>query len=836
MAPVVPEPGHFPNPKVWADHLGQTLDALLELTGATAGWVGLAPPLSGPGNRMSFPAQRGEVSPAWFTLQQGQAQVWGFAMRDGVTLLNDLPPSPLLGDPALHNLISCPLTYQGQPAGQVVLANKSTGFSSSDAIMLRTAVHLLSQQLSSLEPISSTSSLPMGWRMALERCREGVFVLEEDRLLFVNSTWTLWTGFSFEELLQTQMPFPFWISHRDLTAQEPGAGIRIHPPRASTEGPAVTDWGPLPFRRRDGTLFWCQVESVRQLVPGHSLTIAFLRPCPASLPEGQKLGPAFGAFGLLPLQTLADHLPFAAALTDGDGRLLGANGRFFQLVAPAVPRAGQALGDCFTPLSAAMLESILPQAEPGEKGCLGTCLLHLASRPGNQGALTAGWLTVRLPTGPVFLFAFAEDWSALTRGRGQGTKESQGFVLRPSSAAGWLALILQENGEVSFWNERWEKLTGLSQRETLAAPGELVLDLLFPRQPDRNFVADLLRQPETLHSRHALQAVLEMAGHARSQPLSCTFLPLGTRGQGHWLLLVSEPGLAARAGPALQHFIEQVTEGLRALLAQYLAVSLQDLPPTPQLIPEDAAQTGAFPLDLAAWVTQVLEAVLEATHRFAQWENVSTTGSTAYATADELQLLSPTKVLLEILEEGAVLEPRSTYELTVDLPEDEVVCLPDGVLQRLLRLLLSASEKPSERATGADPARHSRREVRVFVQKDRICCAVRDKGEAWAPLDWPEILRLLSPRAESASASMGHALLDATGLTLMVGRSLPAQPEIWLGLRTAPAEGTSLLLTLPRVGAVSPTVREPLRADAPASPSGPHAKPATPATESRPES
>src|SRR5437868_5178709 len=56
------------------DSLGEALDALLDFTGATAGWVGLA----GADGRLTFPIQRGQFGEGWLALQQGRRGPWGF--------------------------------------------------------------------------------------------------------------------------------------------------------------------------------------------------------------------------------------------------------------------------------------------------------------------------------------------------------------------------------------------------------------------------------------------------------------------------------------------------------------------------------------------------------------------------------------------------------------------------------------------------------------------------------------------------------------------------------------------------------------------------------------
>src|SRR5437868_6077671 len=85
--------------------LDDTLDALLEFTGATAGWIGLI----GPDECLSFPARRGALPGQWLALQQGRGGVWGFEVHAEPTLLNDLPALAFLGEPALHSSLSCPV-------------------------------------------------------------------------------------------------------------------------------------------------------------------------------------------------------------------------------------------------------------------------------------------------------------------------------------------------------------------------------------------------------------------------------------------------------------------------------------------------------------------------------------------------------------------------------------------------------------------------------------------------------------------------------------------------------------------------------------------------------
>jgi len=211
--------------------LGDALDALLEFTGATAGWVGRV----GLDGRLTFPVRRGTFAGAWLTLQQGHGTLWGFEVRDGPTLLNDLPALPSLGEPPLRNLLSCPLTGAGAPPGHVVLANKTQGFTSHDAAVAQCAAHLMARQLTRLKDrVPERAALPplLLWQ-ALARTAEGVLVVDDaGTLVFANTTWLRWTGFGLDDLLHRPAPFPFWISHRDLAALG-GQSLPVPPPAAA---------------------------------------------------------------------------------------------------------------------------------------------------------------------------------------------------------------------------------------------------------------------------------------------------------------------------------------------------------------------------------------------------------------------------------------------------------------------------------------------------------------------------------------------------------------------------------------------------------------------------
>jgi PAS domain S-box-containing protein len=347
--------------------LGEALEGLLEFTGATAGWVGLR----GADGRLSFPARRGEVPDAWLALQQAPDGAWGFAVCGGPTLLNDLRPLPPLGAPPLRNLLSCPLGPE-PAAGQVVLANKPTGFTSADGAVLQGACHLMFKCLARPE----APALPAGLGRALDRAAEGALVLDEGgALLFANAAWLDWTGFAADELVGRPPPYPFWVSHRDLAA---GAE------------PVRLDEGALPFRRRDGSLLWCRMEAAREEWQGRPLTLVFLQPAADAPPVSAEARADWLALWLRPgaaVELWGAGWERLTGLSAAD--LAGAPGEMLLdwlfpaqrdrerladwLAAPGRP-GGQAVLEVLTPTgSRPMLCTLLPVASsagPDRGGCL----------------------------------------------------------------------------------------------------------------------------------------------------------------------------------------------------------------------------------------------------------------------------------------------------------------------------------------------------------------------------------------------------------------------------------------------------------------------------------
>ncbi|MGH7173132.1 MAG: GAF domain-containing protein [Gemmataceae bacterium] len=255
--------------------LSDLLVCALEFLGASAGWIGLQ---DGEG-RWTFPVHAGVFPSSWLDWQRGRDSVWGVAVGSGPTLLNDLRLWPTLGDPPLHNLLSCPLIHNDQILGHVVLANKPHGFAAEDAAVLQGLAHHMVRFLQRrLAAARTPMQLSAAWRRILDRADEAVLLLDASgTLIYVNAIWLDWTAFRAEELLGRTAPFPFWIRAEDLKEALPAAPVV--PERA------------LPFRRRDQSLFWCLLETESQRWHDHILTVVFLRQSTALSPlalEGER--------------------------------------------------------------------------------------------------------------------------------------------------------------------------------------------------------------------------------------------------------------------------------------------------------------------------------------------------------------------------------------------------------------------------------------------------------------------------------------------------------------------------------------------------------------------
>lgn len=745
--------------------LGPALDALLELTGAACGWVGL-PDAAG---RLTFPARRGPVPEAWLALQQGRDGAWGFEVREGPTLLNDLSAWPVPGDAPLSNLLSCPLPAGGPRPGQLVLANKAAGFTSQDAVVLQGAAQVLARQLAA--PPGPAEPVPQALlRASLDRCREGVLVIDDaGTLVLANAAWGEWTGFPAAELAGRPAPFPFWVSHRDLAAlgRPPGptAALPDRPP------------GAFPFRRRNDAIFWCHVETFAHDVDGRRLTVAVLRPLPAE-------PAAVPRRDLLP--SVAEHLPFALLLLDRKGRVQWANRHLARLLgageALAGPsEAGGMLREHLALESAAALEQLVRDPASGEPGRFGRLLLAPQGR-GPAQALVAYWLAVPLADGPGYLLAVSDDWEGLCPPDDLAAEWRRAFGRPPAEA---LALLLRPGGPIGWWDERWHALTGLTAADLAGVPSDVVLDWLFPEQCDRDFIADQFHQP----GRKGTQSVLRLVTRSGSRPMLCTLLavpaaeaPAGREGAESWLLLVSEP--RPFAGTPLEdtpptRFVRQFARGLSHLLNSYLMAPIG--------LAEMALDRPDLPPDLSGWFAQILDSCQRATYL------VSALQDLAAVTAGETQVMPLSDLVREVLDAPAAERPERPFELAVEVRDAAALV---RVNRRMITVVLGHLLSNAEQALLQ--ADRPRVEVRVFAQDESVCCEVQDNGEGLPTPDWAATLAPFYSTKGPFAKDAAHAALRATGLGLTVSHHLLALHGGRLELHSRPGQGTTALLSLPR--------------------------------------
>jgi PAS domain S-box-containing protein len=370
-------------------YLRDALEALLEFTGAGAGWIGL---LDSQG-KLTFPVCAGTVPGAWLNLQQGQGAIWGFEVREGPTILNELPAFVALGEPALQNLMSCPLKQGEQSHGQLVLANKPQGFTSHDSTVLQTAAYFLIRHLrqhaSAPAPVLPAAVL----RLGLDHCQDGILMVSpEGRLLFANAAWCRWTGFSAEELIGRTAPFPFWVSHRDLaslSSSDPVLPANLTSTLTTESHPQGTPRVVyLPFRHRNHSLFWCQVEIWSDGLADQRVHVAYLRPLPAAVAVDDR-----ASGGAVSFQTLAEKLPFAIALADGQGQVVWANHQFAHELLPVAEVIGQPIQRLFQTSSAAAVERLLRERGPGQRPERGQLVLERLDAEGNVQELVTYWHT-----------------------------------------------------------------------------------------------------------------------------------------------------------------------------------------------------------------------------------------------------------------------------------------------------------------------------------------------------------------------------------------------------------------------------------------------------------
>jgi PAS domain S-box-containing protein len=789
MAGVVPEPGQgLPaNPLHFA--LGLNLEALLEFLHAASGWIGL----KDDDGRLWFPVRRGNVSDYWLKLHGGREYPWGFAVREGPTLLNSFPAWPTLGAIQIDNLLTCPIGTDSESRGHLAVANKSGGFNSHDAEVVQAVAHLMAKQLSTPAfanvGAASASVLP---HQVFDRAEEGVFVTDDrGTLVYANSRWIEWTGFSPEELLQQRPPYSFWISHRHLGVLHSSGSLDTDD-RLRLE--AKGNLAVVPFRRADDSIFWCQLETTSTEWSGRRWVVAWLRQQPAAGKAKDASVPGAVLPGAL-LATVGERLPCAAVLSDHTGRVVWANAAAKQCgLLPRNTETGEAAGFLpgqFALSSAAALKRALCDSDRAEPERFGRLVLKQAADSLGK-EWVAYWLSIPaapgLPEGGCW-FVFADDWDRLCL-PDELAADWRRSISMPGGES--LALLLRAGREVCWWNERWEKRTGLAAADLAGVPSELVLDWLFPQQADRQFIGDLLLQPPSRAS--AAQSVLQVLEPGGSRPCLCTFLAVDHHEQtpshasedlpadstGSWLLLVGEPPMtAAGASPhlATTRYIRQFARGLSHLLNHYL---------TPPIgLSEMALERSDMPAEFVPWFEQILESCRQVAYLIGALQDL------AIVELSEKVPESLCAIVQEVLAERTPAE--SICEVGLELPTDEATVLVDRRLVRVaLRHLLSNAEQALLHCV------QPRIIVRVRTEDEEVSCEIEDNGEGVATADWSAVFAPFYSTKGPFARDAAHAALPATGLGLTVSSHLVALHGGRLELRSSAGEGATATIYLPR--------------------------------------
>jgi signal transduction histidine kinase len=788
MAFKVPETLHSDLPVEVASAAQAILDAIVEFTGATGGWVAR----TGPVGSLSIIFQSGMVSTGWLAAQQGRTPGWGFVLGDGTSLLNNLPQMPALGEPLLRHLLACPIFMDGVPAGHLVLTNKPQGFTARDTSAAEAVAHLMGKCLTAAR--DAPASLPASLlHSALDRTGVGILAVDASgTLLFANAVMAKWTGYTAADLRHRPPPYPFWVSLPDLTQ---------HPwPLALASGGRSTSY--LPFRQRNHEIFWCQVQAFLETVAGQAVTIATLRRIPELPRVGTTAAPG-EAESLISFQAMAESLPIAAALIDSNGRVAWANPCFYHEIRAAPDILGRPLREILSPASAGALEQLVRERGAVAEAHRGRLFLELTEGQGQTRELVCCWQRVPLGEGAGVLLGFAEDWETLWP-----PDDLVAAWRRPAarSASNWRALLLRPGQPIAFWDGRWEQLTGLDARDVQGVPGELLLDWLFPRQRDRDFVADLLHRPTP----RGAQAILELAGPAGSRPLLWTVLPVtadvkdvpspeGPRAvpgsSKAWLLLASEPQVSTGEDPSVPGLLSPFARGLSHLLNHYLTVPLG--------LAEMALERADLPAEIVSWFGQILDSCTRVSRLLASLEALALTHP------GDMTRLSLARLVEEFLTEHAAQSPPDRYEIDVQLVDTAAeVCGNPRLLKTVLRHLFTNAEQA---LLNRD---HRRIGVRVLARDGDVACEIRDSGEGLPTPDWLTVLAPFYSTKGPFARDTAHAAMEAVGLGLTVSQHLLALHGGRLELRSTPGEGTTATIVLPQAQPMAAeTARAPQRAE-----------------------
>jgi signal transduction histidine kinase len=347
-----------------------------------------------------------------------------------------------------------------------------------------------------------------------------------------------------------------------------------------------------------------------------------------------------------------------------------------------------------------------------------------------------------------------------------------------------LALLLRPGASIDFWDESWEKLTGISQQDLAGQPAELVLDWMFPRQADREFIADLLNQP----TRRGAQAIVEVTGRKTSRSLPCTFLPIRSQGGEAWLILVSELEPPIQQDREAQRFLRQLTSGLAHLLNNYLTL--------PVGLAELALDRSDLPADLARSFSQILENCMRAGRLVAALQDLA-----AEVPADK-QSVSLAGFVREFLSKQTAAGLERDYELVVETRDDDAQV---EVNPRMLKVVLEHLLTNAVQALQQRPLR--RIQILVSADESDVCCQIQDSGGGLPVADWTAVLAPFYSTKGSFAQDPYQRGLDALGLGLTVSQHLLALHGGRLELHSVSGEGTTARIILPRAGRTA--VREP---------------------------